>query len=374
MSDVVLALDVGTRRIGVAVGEGTFAFPHSTIHRTNVRDDVAGIVALARERGARTIVVGDPLTMSGERGLGEREHRRVRRAPRARVRRRDRARRRAADDRGGAESAHRRGRVARQAQEGRRSARRRGDSRDVAGPQTAVNRAGRALLGIAIAIVVGVGVIVGAASVWFRDAVYVDRALPAQQTDVVIERGSTFAQVVAALRDEERAAAPARVPHPRAAAPRRRRRQGRRVPLPRPPDERRHPQAARARRAVRGVGDDPRGLHRARDRAGARRAARSATRARTSASSCAAAGSRSAGSRTPNLEGYLFPSTYLLPTDDSPAQIARVLVGPVPPGAAARRGGARAGAAPDGPRGRDDRLADRARGEGRRRAAARSRR
>ncbi len=65
----VLALDVGTRRIGVAVGEGTFAFPHGTIVRTNVRDDVAAIVALANERGARTIVVGDPLTMSGERGL-----------------------------------------------------------------------------------------------------------------------------------------------------------------------------------------------------------------------------------------------------------------------------------------------------------------
>ena len=72
----MLALDVGTRRIGVAVGEGTFAFPHATIHRTNVRDDVAGIVALARERGARTIVVGDPLTMAGERGHREREHRR----------------------------------------------------------------------------------------------------------------------------------------------------------------------------------------------------------------------------------------------------------------------------------------------------------
>ena len=64
-----IALDVGTKRIGVAVGEGTFAFPHSTIERTNVRDDVAAIVALARERGARTIVVGDPLTMSGERAL-----------------------------------------------------------------------------------------------------------------------------------------------------------------------------------------------------------------------------------------------------------------------------------------------------------------
>ncbi len=35
----------------------------------NVRDDVASIVAIARERGARTIVVGDPLTLSGERGL-----------------------------------------------------------------------------------------------------------------------------------------------------------------------------------------------------------------------------------------------------------------------------------------------------------------
>ena len=65
----VIALDVGTKRIGVAVGEGTFAFPHSTLERTNVRDDVVTIVALARERGVRTIVVGDPLTMAGERAL-----------------------------------------------------------------------------------------------------------------------------------------------------------------------------------------------------------------------------------------------------------------------------------------------------------------
>ena len=65
----VLALDVGERRIGVAIGEGTFAFPLLTHTRTNVRDDVAAIVALARERAARTIVVGDPLTLSGARGL-----------------------------------------------------------------------------------------------------------------------------------------------------------------------------------------------------------------------------------------------------------------------------------------------------------------
>ena len=67
----VLALDVGERRIGVAVSDpsGAFAFPHDTLERTNVRDDVAAIVVLARERDARTIVVGDPLTMDGKRGI-----------------------------------------------------------------------------------------------------------------------------------------------------------------------------------------------------------------------------------------------------------------------------------------------------------------
>jgi putative Holliday junction resolvase len=67
----VVALDVGERRIGVAVSDpsGAFAFPHDTIERTNVRDDVARIVAIARERGARTIVIGDPLQMDGKRGI-----------------------------------------------------------------------------------------------------------------------------------------------------------------------------------------------------------------------------------------------------------------------------------------------------------------
>jgi putative Holliday junction resolvase len=67
--ETVLGLDVGERRIGVAVGEGGFAFPHSTLERTNVRDDVATIASIAKERGARTIVVGDPLTLGGQRAL-----------------------------------------------------------------------------------------------------------------------------------------------------------------------------------------------------------------------------------------------------------------------------------------------------------------
>ena len=67
----VLALDVGERRIGIAVSDpsGAFAFPHDTLVRTNVRDDIETIVALARERNARTIVVGDPIDMNGKRGI-----------------------------------------------------------------------------------------------------------------------------------------------------------------------------------------------------------------------------------------------------------------------------------------------------------------
>lgn len=73
MNDVAnaVALDVGERRIGVAVSDpfGTFSLPYDTIERTNVRSDVARIVDIAHERNARTIVVGDPLTLSGERGI-----------------------------------------------------------------------------------------------------------------------------------------------------------------------------------------------------------------------------------------------------------------------------------------------------------------
>ena len=37
-----------------------------------MRDDIAAIVAIARERAARTIVVGDPLTLAGDaRDRGE---------------------------------------------------------------------------------------------------------------------------------------------------------------------------------------------------------------------------------------------------------------------------------------------------------------
>ena len=66
-----MALDVGSKRIGIAVADPTetFALPVATIERTNLNDDLARIVELAESYGARELVVGDPVALSGERGL-----------------------------------------------------------------------------------------------------------------------------------------------------------------------------------------------------------------------------------------------------------------------------------------------------------------
>ncbi|HLJ83385.1 MAG TPA: Holliday junction resolvase RuvX [Candidatus Eremiobacteraceae bacterium] len=70
MSDVVLGLDVGTVRIGVAVseGEGLPAMPLATIEQPSRAKAIGEIVRLAVERNAKTLVVGYPLTLAGERG------------------------------------------------------------------------------------------------------------------------------------------------------------------------------------------------------------------------------------------------------------------------------------------------------------------
>jgi putative Holliday junction resolvase len=67
----ILALDVGERRIGLAVSDPsqTFSLPLEVIERTAIREDVRRIVAIATERGAEVIVVGDPIRLGGERGL-----------------------------------------------------------------------------------------------------------------------------------------------------------------------------------------------------------------------------------------------------------------------------------------------------------------
>ena len=64
-----LGLDVGNRRIGVAVSDelGITAQPVMTLERKrNRRDDLRSLGRLARKFGVSAIVVGNPLRLSGE--------------------------------------------------------------------------------------------------------------------------------------------------------------------------------------------------------------------------------------------------------------------------------------------------------------------
>lgn len=68
---MVMALDVGSKRIGIAVADpgGTFALPVATITRTNRRDDLSAIEEYIESYAVDELVVGDPLTLRGERGV-----------------------------------------------------------------------------------------------------------------------------------------------------------------------------------------------------------------------------------------------------------------------------------------------------------------
>jgi putative Holliday junction resolvase len=62
----MIGVDVGERRIGVAVSEGAVAVPLRVIEHTSRASDVARVAAIAQEHDARAVVVGLPLSMSGE--------------------------------------------------------------------------------------------------------------------------------------------------------------------------------------------------------------------------------------------------------------------------------------------------------------------
>ncbi len=68
----VLGIDLGERRIGVAVGDldARIATPLTTLSRAkNIREDGLVISRLASEQRAGGLVVGLPLDMSGEEGM-----------------------------------------------------------------------------------------------------------------------------------------------------------------------------------------------------------------------------------------------------------------------------------------------------------------
>lgn len=65
-----LGLDLGSVRIGVAVGSGSVATPLDTITRSGDRSvDHAAVRSLVEEWGATVVVVGLPILLSGEEGV-----------------------------------------------------------------------------------------------------------------------------------------------------------------------------------------------------------------------------------------------------------------------------------------------------------------
>jgi len=66
----VLALDVGSRRLGVAVSDptGTVATPLATLPRRSPTADASAISRLAAEQEAGTVVAGLPVSLSGREG------------------------------------------------------------------------------------------------------------------------------------------------------------------------------------------------------------------------------------------------------------------------------------------------------------------
>jgi putative Holliday junction resolvase len=67
----IMALDVGSKRIGIAVADPTetFALPVGTVNRTNIRADLAALDEYFESYVVRELVVGDPVSLSGERGI-----------------------------------------------------------------------------------------------------------------------------------------------------------------------------------------------------------------------------------------------------------------------------------------------------------------
>jgi putative Holliday junction resolvase len=66
----ILSLDLGKRRIGVAVTDasGLAVHPLATIDRGSPQSDLGAIAGLASERAVERVVVGLPLNMDGSEG------------------------------------------------------------------------------------------------------------------------------------------------------------------------------------------------------------------------------------------------------------------------------------------------------------------
>jgi putative Holliday junction resolvase len=67
MTGRVLALDLGKKRIGLALSDplGITAQGLPTLERTRIRDDLDALARLIAENGVRLLLMGNPMHMSG---------------------------------------------------------------------------------------------------------------------------------------------------------------------------------------------------------------------------------------------------------------------------------------------------------------------
>jgi putative holliday junction resolvase len=66
----ILALDVGARRIGLALSDELMLTAQGieTLQRTTLREDIARLATLAAEHGVTLFLIGNPIGMSGNEG------------------------------------------------------------------------------------------------------------------------------------------------------------------------------------------------------------------------------------------------------------------------------------------------------------------
>jgi len=67
----LMALDIGERRIGIAISEsGVLATPHSVLRRKSKKEDFARLARLIDELGVGRIIIGVPYSLSGPEAVG----------------------------------------------------------------------------------------------------------------------------------------------------------------------------------------------------------------------------------------------------------------------------------------------------------------
>jgi len=67
----LMALDVGERRIGIAVSDsGIFARPHAVLRRKSKKEDFAKLARLIEEFEVDRLIIGMPYSLSGAEKMG----------------------------------------------------------------------------------------------------------------------------------------------------------------------------------------------------------------------------------------------------------------------------------------------------------------